>query len=188
MTEQWETIEVPRGAYISWGETPGVQELIGRVVDYTHSGGTDFAGNPCPQVSLELRAPTFSVNKQGQRTEHQPGDLVVMNAGLVSLKRAVLAMQMQPGDLIKITFARLVPTSTGTVKEFDVQIARGAGANQARQPQPQQPQQQPPVQQQYAQPQYAQQPAAPQQQGSPWAQPSAPQPAFSGQPQAQPPF
>jgi hypothetical protein len=190
--EQWETVEVPRGAYISWGETPGVQEVVGKVIDYSYSGGTDFAGHPCPQVSLELRAPTFSVNKAGQRSEHQIGDLVIMNAGLVSLKRAVMAMQMQPGDLIKISFARVVPTSNGTVKEFDVQIARGAGKTAGP---PQAPAQ--PPQQQYAPPppppqQYAPPPQQPQPQYQPgaWAQPQVPQPANAGgyAPQAQPPF
>ena len=202
--EQWETVEVPRGAYISWGETPGVQELVGAVVDYSHAGGTDFAGHPCPQVSLELRAPMFSVNKAGQRSEHQIGDLVILNAGLVSLKRAVMAMQMQPGDLIKIKFARVVPTSNGTVKEFDVQIARGAAKNSPPPPPPQPPQQTyAPPPPQYAPngapagapPQYA--PQAPPQYQQPvqqnpqqWTQPQAPQPANAGgyAPQAQPPF
>ena len=186
--EQWETVEVPRGAYISWGETPGVQEVIGKVIDFSHQGGTDFAGHPCPQVSLELRSPTFSVNKAGQRSEHQIGDLVILNAGLVSLKRAVLAMQMQPGDLIKIQFARVVPTSNGTVKEFDVQIARGAGKNS---PPPQAPQQQyAPPPQQYGAPQQPQYQQPIQQNPQQWTQPQQPQPANAGgyAPQAQPPF
>ena len=188
MTEpQWETVEVPRGAYISWGEQPGVQEVVGAVIDYAPHGGTAFDGSPCPQISLQLRAPTFSMNKQGVRTEHQIGDLVVLNAGLVSLKRAVQAMQIQPGDLIKIFFARKVQAGSGEVKEFDVQIARGA-AKTAQPPAQQQPapygQQPPPIA--YAQQAPPQNYSQPVQQTMPYApqQPMSPQqPAYAGPPQ-----
>lgn len=173
---QWETVEVPRGAFVAWGPTPGVQEFVGAVIDYAPQGGTDFDGNPCPRVSLQLRAPAFSVNKQGQRTDHQIGDLVVMNAGLVSLKRAVQAMQIKPGDLVKIAFARLVPVAGGEVKEFDVQIARGAAVG-ALAPQSQsQPQPQPQAQQPYTHPPQGYPQPVPAGQG--WAQPQQSQPPF----------
>jgi hypothetical protein len=104
-TYNWETVDVPRGAFISWGETVG-QHVTGKILDYEPTGGTNFAGEPCPQLSIEL---------------------VVLNAGQVSLKRAVKAADPKSGDLIKITLSNLVKTPNGTVKEFDIKIARGAG-------------------------------------------------------------
>lgn len=126
----WETIEVPRGAFISWGEQVG-QHVTGRVLDYSPAGGTDFAGNPCPQLSVELIEPAASINKQGQRTDFDAGELVVLNCGQVSLKRAVKAADPSTGDLVKITLANLVKTANGTVKEMDIKIARGAGQSKA---------------------------------------------------------
>jgi hypothetical protein len=122
----WETVEVPRGAYISWGEQTG-QHVTGKVLEFSPTGGTDFAGNPCPQLSVELIEGSASVNKQGQRTDFAAGELVVLNCGQVSLKRAVKAADPAPGDLVKITLSDLVRTSNGTVKQFDIKIARSAG-------------------------------------------------------------
>ena len=131
-TYNWETVDVPRGAFISWGEQTG-QHVTGKILDYDPAGGTDFNNNPCPQLSVELIEPAASINKQGVRTDYPAGELVVLNAGQVSLKRAVKAADPNPGDLIKITLSNLVRTTNGTVKEFDIKIARGAGG-QTRQP------------------------------------------------------
>lgn len=127
MTEQWETIDVPRGAFISWGNTPG-QHVTGKVVSYEPQGGTDFAGERCPQLSIELTEPAASINKEGARTDYPTGELVVLNAGQVSLKRAMQAASVNPGDLVKITLDNLAKTANGTVKEFGIKVARGAGA------------------------------------------------------------
>lgn len=124
MTE-WETIDVPRGAYIGWGTKPG-QHVTGKVLEYAIDGGTDFNGNPCPTVAIELTEKAASINKEGDRTDHDPGELVQLNAGQVSLKRALRAADPTPGDLLKITLSNLVKTNNGTVKEFSIQIARGA--------------------------------------------------------------
>lgn len=131
----WEEIEVPRGAFVSWGEQVG-QHVTGKVLDYSPAGGTDFAGNPCPQLSVELVERAASVNKQGQRTDFEPGELVVLNCGQVSLKRAVKAADVKPGDLVKITLSNLVRTANGTVKEFSIKVARGAGQAQRPAAQP----------------------------------------------------
>jgi hypothetical protein len=128
MTIQWETVEVPRGAYISWGSKPG-QKVVGKVVAYAIDGGTDFAGNKCPNLAVELIESTFSVDKEGTRTEHAKGELIQLNAGQVSLKRALRAADPAPGDLVQIALERLVKTGAGTVKEFAIQIARGAASN-----------------------------------------------------------
>lgn len=123
----WETIEVPRGAYISWGGKIG-QHVTGKVHDYQPDGGTDFNGNPCPSVAIELTETAASINKDGERTNHDPGELVQLNAGQVSLKRALRAADPSPGDLVKITLVNLAKSDKGTVKEFDIKIARGAAA------------------------------------------------------------
>ena len=132
-TYNWEDVEVPRGAFISWGETTG-QHVTGKILSYDDRGGTDFNGNNCPQLAIELIEPAASINKQGQRTDFPAGELVVLNAGQVSLKRAVTAASLNPGDLVKITLENLVQTSNGTVKEYALKVARGAGGNTKPQP------------------------------------------------------
>jgi hypothetical protein len=127
MTE-WEEVEVPRGAYISWGTKAG-QHVTGRVVDYNLTGGNDFNEQPCPQIAVELTEPAASINKEGERTDFEPGELVQLNAGQVSLKRALRAADPSPGDLVKIILSDLVKTAKGTVKEFSIKIARGAAVN-----------------------------------------------------------
>lgn len=135
---QWEDVNVPRGAYIGWGTTPG-QHVTGKVLDYSPAGGSDFNGEPCPQLSVELVEPAASFNKSGERTDFQAGELVVLNAGQASLKRAIRAADPAAGDLVKIALSGLVQAAKGQVKEFSIKIARGAGgtaAPQAPAPQP----------------------------------------------------
>lgn len=122
----WETIEVPRGAYIGWGTKKG-QHVTGKILDYSPEGGNDFNGNPCPSAAIELTEAAASFNKDGDRTDFAIGELVQLNAGQVSLKRALRAADPAPGDLVKITLVNLAKTDKGTVKEFDIKIARGAG-------------------------------------------------------------
>ena len=45
----------------------------------------------------------------------------------MSLRRALRAADPAPGDLIKITLINLAKTDKGSVKEYDIKIARGAG-------------------------------------------------------------
>lgn len=122
----WETIEVPRGAYIGWGTKKG-QHVTGKVIDYQPEGGTDFNGNACPSATIELTEAAASFNKDGDRSNFEAGELIQLNAGQVSLKRALRAADPSPGDLVKITLINLAKTDKGTVKEFDIKIARGAG-------------------------------------------------------------
>lgn len=125
---KWEDVEVPRGAYIGWGTKPG-QHVTGKVLEYAVDGGTDFAGNPCPSIAIELTEDAASINKEGERTNFPAGELVQLNAGQVSLKRALRAADPKRGDLVKITLENLAKTTNGTVKEFGIKIARGAAAN-----------------------------------------------------------
>lgn len=122
----WETIEVPRGAYLGWGNKKG-QHVTGKVLEYSPDGGTNFAGDPCPAATIELTEPAASFNKEGERTDYPAGEIIQLNAGQVSLKRALRAADPSPGDLVKITLDSLVKTDKGTVKEFGIKIARGAG-------------------------------------------------------------
>jgi len=124
----WETIEVPRGAYVSWGTKAG-QHVTGKVLAYDPAGGTNFAGEPCPNLEIELTEAAASINKEGERFDHAAGETVQLNAGQVSLKRALRAAAPAAGDLVKITFINIAKTASGgTVKEYDIKIARGAGA------------------------------------------------------------
>jgi hypothetical protein len=126
MTTQWEEVDVPRGAFISWGAATG-QHVTGKVLSFDPAGGSDFNGNTCPQLSIELTESAASINKDGNRTDFDAGELVVLNCGQVSLKRAVHAAQLNVGDLVKIELSNLVKVDKGTVKEFSIKVARGAG-------------------------------------------------------------
>lgn len=156
MTQQWEEIDVPRGAFISWGSAIG-QHVTGKVLAYDDSAGTDFNGNPCPQLQIQLVEAAVSVNKEGNQSDFPAGELVVLNCGQVSLKRAVRAAALNPGDMVKIELSNTVKVDKGTVKEFSIKVARGTG--QASAPAPAQP---------------AVQPAAPVQQPAAPAAPSGP--------------
>lgn len=123
----WEEVQVPRGAYISWGAKVG-QHVTGRVIEYAPDGGTDFAGNRCPSVAIELTEAAASINKEGERTDFAAGELVQLNAGQVSLKRALRAADPVVGDLVKIEFQNLIKTANGSVKEFGIKIKRGNGS------------------------------------------------------------
>ena len=125
MTEYaFEEVSVPRGAFISWGNQIG-QHVTGKVVDYSVAGGTDFSGEPCPQITIELLEPAASISKDGTRTDYPAGDLVVLNAGQVSLRRGLRSADPAVGDVIKITLENLVKVSAGEVKEMGIKIARG---------------------------------------------------------------
>ena len=123
----FEKIEVPRGAYIGWGTKPG-QHVTGTVLDFNPVGGTDFNGNDVPQLEVELTDKASSYNKELERTIHDAGELVVLTCGLVSLKRAVMKADPKRGDIVRITLENLVKLpNANTVKEFGIEIARGAG-------------------------------------------------------------
>ncbi len=121
---RWEEIEVPRGAYISWGTQPG-QTVVGKVIDYDEAGGTDFAGDQCPALALDLIEPADSFTKSGERSTHEAGETVQINAGQVSLKRAVRKADPRPGDLVRIVLVNIAKLKGGrTVKEFAISVAR----------------------------------------------------------------
>lgn len=125
MTE-WETIESTAGGFIGWGTKAG-QHVTGKVVDYSIDGGTDFGGNRCPQLSVELTEKAASFNKEGERTDYEAGEIINLTCGQASLKSTIRRTDPSPGDLIKITLSDLAKTANGTAKVFEIKIARGAG-------------------------------------------------------------
>src|SRR5258708_24604576 len=116
----WETIDVPRGTFIGWGNRKG-QHVTGEVLDYDTTGGTDYDGNPCPQLEIELTEKASSFTKDGDRTIYDPGELVLVTCGQVSLKRAVKKADPERGDLLKVKLDDMVKVANGTVKEFIIQ-------------------------------------------------------------------
>lgn len=146
--QQWETVDVPQGAFVGWGSTAG-QHVTGKVLSYSPTGGSDFNGDPCPLLVLELIEQAASFNKAGERTDYPAGEFVNLTVGQTSLKAALQKASPDVGDLLKITMTGTSVTKKGnTIKNFEFKIARGAG--QAQQPAPAaggfggQPQAQPP--------------------------------------------
>lgn len=128
--DDWEDIPVPAGSFMGWGPTPNQQPpVVGTVITYGDQDGQDFAGKPCPQVEVELSAPTYSVNKEGERFDYNTGDLVTVTAGGANLRKAVRAAHLTPGDRVSIAFTETLKVPKGTVKIFTVRVKRGAGAD-----------------------------------------------------------
>lgn len=129
MATEWETITAPAGSFIGWGTKAG-QHVTGRVVDYAIDGGTDYDGNKCPLLAIELTEPAASFNKDGERTDIEPGEIVQITAGQVKLKAQIRKADPSPGDLMKIELMAVERTASGrTLKDFDLKIARGAGGS-----------------------------------------------------------
>jgi hypothetical protein len=130
-SSKWVEVEVPRGPFYGWGTHPG-QQIVGKVVNYDETGGTDFAKEVCPSLEVVLLEPSDSYNKAGDRTAHEAGETIQLNCGQVSLKRAVTRAELEHGDLVKITLANIAEIKGGrTVKEFSISIIRAADANGA---------------------------------------------------------
>lgn len=123
----WEEINVPRGAFIGWGERPG-QKVIGEVLSYGDTDGTDFDGKVCPQISVVLTAEAHSHSKTEGWSKFPAGELVVINCGQASLKRAALAARLHPGDLMMLEMSGIENIKGGkTVKVFSIKVKRGTG-------------------------------------------------------------
>lgn len=127
VNDDWEEINVPRGQYIGWGERPG-QKVLGEVLSYGDDDGTDFDGKKCPQVSVVLNAEAHSHSKQDGWSKIPAGELVVINCGQASLKRAVQTARLNPGDLMMLEMKGIEPLKGGkTVKVFGIKVKRGHG-------------------------------------------------------------
>lgn len=121
---EWESVQVPRGAFISFGTEKG-QFVEGKVLTIDLSGGKDLKGNPVPQLSVELTAPAASVKKNGDRTDYEAGTAVRITASQGGLKDAIIAARINPTDLIRIELTDVVQLRNGnTAKNFDLKVAR----------------------------------------------------------------
>lgn len=123
-SDGFETIEVPKGQYVSWAAKPG-QVVIGEVTAYGDADGTDANGNECPQISMDLSADAVTL-RDGERQTIESGEAVTINAGQASLKKALKKAQPKPGDKVKISFVDTAKTAKGTAKVFEVAIKRAA--------------------------------------------------------------
>ncbi len=99
--------------YISWDQ-PGDQ-AIGTVKEIRE--GTDFNGNPCPELILEV---------------NEDGDEQTLTAGQAMLKRLLAENRPQVGQKIRITYTGDERTERGgTMKVFTLETKEGAGLIQA---------------------------------------------------------
>lgn len=119
----WEDIEPPMGAFIGWGQKKG-QKVVGKVTEYDEFGGTDYNGKECPLLEIELTEKAASFNKKGERTNHDPGETVLLSCGQINLKKKIKRAELAHGDLIRIVLDDFLDTANGTVKEFTVQVDR----------------------------------------------------------------
>ena len=130
MSYDFETVNVPAGAFIGWHDQPG-QIVMGKVLDYDPSSGQDFSGGRCPQVVIELVEPASSFNRNGDRTDFGAGEMVTITAGQANLRRGILAADLSRGDVVRITHSSNQETTNGTVKIFEIAVARGAAPEMA---------------------------------------------------------
>lgn len=123
----WQDIDIPQGTFIGWGEVG--QTITGKVLSFAAEGGSDFNGNPCPQVVLELTESADNYKDKGTTKETlDSGELVTLTCGQANLKRAIVAASLNTGDLVRIKFDDTYKTPSGTGKSFKVQVARQAKA------------------------------------------------------------
>lgn len=127
MAEEWDDVEVPEGgSYISFGNKVG-QHVTGATISYSDDGATNLKGNPCPLWIVKLTKPAASINKDGERTNHDAGEIVSVSGGPTGLDRALKAAQFKRGDLGAVTLIELIPVAKGKFKKFGVKVARGKG-------------------------------------------------------------
>jgi hypothetical protein len=124
MSSEWETFEIPRGTYYTWGNQIG-QQVVGKVTAYKADGGTAFDKSPCPLLEVELSEATVSVGRNGDEPL-DVGEAVTLTAGQVRLKRLLLLVNPAVGDLIEITLTE-PSAGAGVPKDFKIRVKRGSG-------------------------------------------------------------
>lgn len=123
----WQDVDIPQGTFIGWGEIG--QTITGKVLSFSADGGSDFGGNPCPQVVIELTENAVNYKDKGSTKESiDSGELVTLTCGQANLKRAITAASLNVGDLVRVKFEDTYKTANGTGKSFKVQVARAAKA------------------------------------------------------------
>lgn len=122
-SDEWEDVDVPQGAYMSWASRPG-QRVVGLVIDYEPHEGRDFADQPCPLITLRLRDATYAVNKDGDRRDFAADEMIMVNCALVNLKKAVKFANLERGNLVDIHFYDVTKVDKGDAKQFKVRVMR----------------------------------------------------------------
>lgn len=97
--------------------------VVLRVQMYSARGGTDFNGNPVPQI-------TGIVTEYSGMQGFTSGDLVKVSAGQVQLANKLLAAEPAEGDLLLVEYTGDYEATKGKGKEFRVAIDKGGGAVQ----------------------------------------------------------
>lgn len=126
----WEEIEVPKGAYIGWGNRPG-QHVTGGVLSNDPVGATAPAkpgqtvGDPCPLLEIELTDKAASYDRDLNRTDFDAGQEVCLSVSQKQLQRAVAKAKLVTGDLVRIELEGSEKTANGTVKLFKIAVDRG---------------------------------------------------------------
>jgi hypothetical protein len=124
---EWKSAIPSRGSFIGWGLDPG-QHVTGEVVSFAPNGGTDPDGEVCPEVSVRLTEPAYSV-RGGERTDFSVGDVVTVTCAqgkskktgnTYGLRRDIVTVNPQPGQLIKILLESLRQTAKSPQKVFDI--------------------------------------------------------------------
>lgn len=128
----FQKVEEPAaGTYIGWGNKAG-QYIEGIVLDYSETDGSDYAQKPCPLLEVELTRKAASFNKDGERTNYEPGETVMLTCGLANLKKYIKKVDrdvgIKRGNGIRIELTGFEKVPNGTVKLFEVQMDKSTVA------------------------------------------------------------
>jgi hypothetical protein len=122
MPDQFRTIDVPTGLFISWGKLG--QQVTLRVVSFDPTGGRDVNDKVCPQLIGTLTEACDNYREHG--TVHErvaEGEMVTVNAAVANLKKGLLICDPKKGDLVRLTFADTYKTAKGDGKVIKVEHA-----------------------------------------------------------------
>lgn len=126
----WEEIDVPKGAYIGWGNQSG-QHVTGGIIGYDPVGATapprpgQTVGDVCPLLEIELTDAAASFDRELNRTDFEAGQEVCLSVSQKQLQRAVAKARLAVGDLVRIRLDGTEKTVNGTVKLFAIAVDRG---------------------------------------------------------------
>jgi hypothetical protein len=123
MPDQFTTIEVPTGLFISWGKLG--QTVTVRTVSFDPTGGRDFNNNVCPQLIGTLTEDCDNYREKGTQHERlRAGEMVTVNGGVANLKKGLLLCDPKVGDLVRLTYADTYKTAQGDGKVIKVEHAK----------------------------------------------------------------
>jgi len=120
---EFQTIEVPTGRFIGWGQLG--QTITVKTVAFDPTGGKDFNDNICPQLIGTLTENCDNYREKGTVKERlEAGEMVTVNGGVANLKKGLLIANPKPGDLVRMTWTDTYKSTKGDGKVIQVQVAR----------------------------------------------------------------